>query len=314
MRFVFYLLLGFAYFSVHAAEDSIVLYPAYATHGGAGVLEGRVIAREAIRAPTAEDRKWANLRRNLGFLVNQERENAPVIVRLADRQWDTTTDKEGYFRVELRDLAGLTPGWHRIGGQVDQSSTETGLLVVPEANTLGLISDLDDTILVTEVNSARRMLANSLLRNPLQRQAVPGTAKLYRQLASRNADPAAAPIFYLSASPRQLHFSLETFLGHNGFPPGVLITKRVTNDETSEPLRDQIAYKKSRIEEILARVPHARFTLIGDDGERDPEIYHEIRALHPDRVDAIWIRRVDPEPKRPRISGQGDLDTLLRAD
>lgn len=191
------------------------------------------------------------------------------------------------------------------------SSTETGLLVVPEANVHGLISDLDDTIIITDVTSTRRMLANTLLRNPMQREAIPGTDALYRELAARNADAAAAPTFYLSASPRQLHFSIETFLAYNGFPRGVLITKRVTNDETSEPLRDQMAYKKVKIEEILARVPHARFTLIGDDGERDPEIYEEIRRLHPARIEAVWIRRVHPDPARPRPADQGDLAVLL---
>jgi phosphatidate phosphatase APP1 len=66
-----------------------------------------------------------------------------------------------------------------------------------------------------------------------------------------------------------------------------------------------------KIEEILARVPHARFTLIGDDGERDPEIYEEIRRLHPDRIEAIWIRRVNPDPVRPKLADQGDLAVLL---
>ena len=188
-----------------------------------------------------------------------------------------------------------------------------GRINVPEANLFGLISDLDDTVLVTEVNSTRRMLANTLLRNPLQREAVPGTAALYHRLAARNPDAAAAPIFYLSASPRQLHFAIETFLGHNGFPPGVLITKRVTNDDTSEPLLDQMAYKKAKIEEILARLPRVRFTLIGDDGERDPEIYDEIRKLHPERIEAIWIRRVNPAPEGATPADQGNLQELLDA-
>jgi len=307
------LMLGCAPLSAVLAGDSIVLYPAYVS-SGTGALEGRVIAREDARAPGVDDSSWTNLRRNLGSLVNNERENVPVIVSLVDRRWDGTTDEEGYFRIELGELSWLEPGWHRIGGEITGSSTETGLLVLPQSNVLGLISDLDDTILVSEVNSTRRMLGNALLRNPLQRQAVPGTASLYRQLAARNPDPAAAPIFYLSASPRQLHFSIETFLGHNDFPPGVLITKRVTNDETSELLFDQVAYKKARIGEILARAPHVRFTLFGDDGERDPEIYEEVRRLHPERVDAVWIRRVNPDPNRPRLVDQGDLATLLSAD
>lgn len=306
------ILLLLMHFGSAAAEDSIVLYPAY-VGDGAGVLEGRVIARLRASEPSAEDGRRDNLRRNLGFLINDERENVPVTAHLGDVQWAATTDEEGYFRIVLDRLAGLTPGWHRIGGEVVGSNTETGLLIVPAANIHGLISDLDDTIVVTEVNSTRRMLANTLLRNPLQREPVAGAAALYRQLAARNAEPGAAPVFYLSASPRQLHFAIETFLGHNGFPPGVLITKRVTNDSTSEPLRDQMAYKKAKIEEILARLPHVQFTLIGDDGERDPEIYQDVRERHPGRVEAIWIRRVNPNRNRPVFPAQGDLQELLRA-
>lgn len=291
-------------------EDRIQLYPAYVS-GGVGLIEGRVTAYEEARALSETEGRRANFRRNLGLLVNDERADVPVIVRLLERQWSATTDVEGYFRVELADLSALTPGWHQIGGEVAGSSTEAGLLVVPDANSHGLISDIDDTILVTEVTSTRRMLANTLLRNPMQREAVPGTAALYRELAAKNADAAAAPVFYLSASPRQLHFSIETFLAYNGFPRGVLITKRVTNDETSEPLFDQTGYKKARVEEILARVPHSRFTLIGDDGEHDPEIYEEIRRLYPERIEAIWIRRVHPDPERPQLAGQGDLAALL---
>jgi phosphatidate phosphatase APP1 len=292
------------------AEDRIQLYPAFVS-GGMGAIEGRVIANEEATPYSLSEGRRANLRRSLGALVNEERANVPVTVRLVERQWPATTDVEGYFRVELSELAALMPGWHQIAGEIAGASTETGLLVVPDANVHGLISDLDDTILVTGVTSTRRMLANTLLRNPMQREAVPGTAALYRELAAKNADAAAAPVFYLSASPRQLHFSIETFLAYNGFPRGVLITKRVTNDETSEALFDQAPYKKARIEEILARVPHARFTLIGDDGEHDPEIYEEIRKAHPERIEAIWIRRVHPDPERPKLAGQGDLAVLL---
>jgi phosphatidate phosphatase APP1 len=304
------LLLLWVHGEVAGAEDRIQLYPAYVS-GGIGAIEGRVIAHEETGPYSLSEGRRANLRRSLGALVNRERANVPVTIRLVERQWWATTDVEGYFLVELSELAGLAPGWHQIGGEVAGATTEAGLLVVPDTNVHGLISDLDDTILVTEVTSTRRMLANTLLRNPLQREAVPGSAALYRELAAKNADAAAAPVFYLSASPRQLHFSIETFLAYNGFPRGVLITKRVTNDETSEALFDQAPYKKARIEEILARVPHARFTLIGDDGEHDPEIYEEIRDAHAERIEAIWIRRVHTDPERPKLAGQGDLAVLL---
>ena len=58
-------------------------------------------------------------------------------------------------------------------------------------------------------------------------------------------------------------------------------------------------------------MPHVRITLIGDDGEHDPEIYEEIRTAHPERIEAIWIRRVHPDPERPKLAHQRDLAVLL---
>lgn len=61
----------------------------------------------------------------------------------------------------------------------------------------------------------------------------------------------------------------------------------------------------------IERTPHVCYTLIGDDGERDPEIYEEARRRWPERIDAIWIRRVNPDPARARLPRQGDLAELL---
>ena len=126
-----------------------------------------------------------------------------------------------------------------------------------------------------------------MLVNYAQRQAVAGTAAFYAQLAQRNPRPEAAPIFYLSASPRQRQVGIQVFLDKNKFPRGVLITRKVTGDKTSDPLTDQVRYKVGRIEQLLAALPQVRFVLVGDDGEHDPETYDEIRRLHPQRIEAI---------------------------
>jgi phosphatidate phosphatase APP1 len=302
----------FACGTERAERDALVIYPAYGDEHGA-VIEGRVIEARRGRAPSESDSWWRNLLRNARSLMNDERAGARVRVNVAGSMRKAVTDDEGYFRMKVAPPLLLAPGWHRLRGRVGAVEGEGTLLVVPPQNTLGIISDVDDTILVSEVNDKSRLLANSLLKNALQRESVPGAARAYHLLAARNPVPAATPLFYLSASPRQLGASIQAFLDGNQFPSGVLITKRVTNDSTSEPITDQAAYKIAKIEEIFARLPHVRFVLVGDDGERDPEIYQEIRTRHPQRVEAVWIRRVHPDPARAAYPEQGDLAQLLAA-
>jgi phosphatidate phosphatase APP1 len=289
--------------------DTVTLYPAYGA-GSSAVFEGRVTAASSAASPAATDRRRDNLRRNLDLMINDERENLPVVVRVGSREWPTTTDAEGYFRVVADDLT-MTAGWHDVSATAGAAVTIGRLLLVPATAQVGVISDVDDTIQITEVNSTRRMLGNSMLLNPLQRQVVPGIVPFYRELVSADVRSDTAPVFYLSASPRQLHPSLSLFLEQHRFPPGILITKRVTNDDTTDPLRDQFAYKTAKLEDILSRVPGVRFTLVGDDGELDPEIFHALRERFPHRVAAIWIRRVNPDPKRARLPNQGVLNERL---
>jgi len=297
--------------SAHATEaDDVHVYPAI-SDGTHAIIEGRVVEHKNNRAFATTDRKRDNFRRSMDFMINNERKDYPVAVTLGTSDWRLTTDREGYFRVETDAVSSLGPGWHAISATTAHGVGSSQLLIVPSNNVHGLISDVDDTIQVTEVGSKRRMLANTFLRNAVQREVVAGVIPFYDELTRRNPQPELAPIVYLSASPRQLHPQIAAFLAHNQFPPGALITKRVTDDRSSEPLSNQVAYKTKKIEEILALLPNVRFTLVGDDGERDPEIYADIQKRFPDRVDAVWIRKVNPDPKRQHFDRQGVLDEAL---
>lgn len=305
-----FLLLGVSVLHSYAGSDTVVLYPGYGDSRGA-IIEGRVIESESIKPVKATDSKWRNFIRNLRLLFNDEREERKVTVHAAGGEWTTVTDEEGYLKVAVDLAQPLPPGWQTVTAQAGDGSAEGRLLIVPPENTLGIISDIDDTILVSDVTDKDKLLVNSFLKNPLQREAVPGVADYYRRLAERNPRPNAAPVIYLSASPRQFQSSIQAFLDFNDFPSGVLITKKITNDRTSEPLLNQIRYKTEKIEEILARLPRVRFVLVGDDGEKDPEIYHDIRMRFPARVEAVWIRRVHPDPARAVFPEQGDLGKAL---
>lgn len=270
------------------------------------VIEGRVVEKRSDRAPRAGDSRVRNLWRNLRQLVNDEQDQVPLRITLAGQTFAARTDREGYFGVRAATPAVLVPGWNPVavstpGGEL---SAHAAVLIVPPANRLAVISDFDDTLIISNVTDKSKLLKLSLMKNPAQRQAAPGMAAFLRQLAARNPQPAAAPVFYLSASPRQLQTSIQAFLDRHGYPRGVLLAKKVTDDKTSDPLTDQARYKTARIEALLRELPALRFVLIGDDGEKDPEIYHDIRTRFPERVEAVYIRRVHPDPDRRRYPEQ----------
>jgi phosphatidate phosphatase APP1 len=298
-----------------ADGNKAVLYDGYGS-GERFAIEGRVIETEKLSQANDSDPWWRNLWRNFRLMKNSEREDVALTVKVGGFEARATTDEEGYFRVTGTPAPPpgqiLAPGWHAVTAQGKRAQGQGRLLIVPKANTLGLISDIDDTVMVSEVPDKQKLLENTFMKNPRQRQTFPGTADFYKRLLARNADSKAAPMFYLSASPRQLAGNIESFLAQNNYPQGVLLTRRIGGDGR-DPLRDQKQYKIAKIEAILAALPWVKFVLVGDDGELDPETYQAIQDKYPRRVNAIYIRKVSPDPKRAVYPGQRDLVAALGA-
>jgi hypothetical protein len=159
---------------------------------------------------------------------------------------------------------------------------------------LSVISDIDDTIKVSNVTDKRELLANTFLR-PFK--SVPGMAALYRDWAR-----AGAAFHYVSSSPWQLYPALSAFLEDAGFPAGSthLRNFRVKDESFLELFGAPDAFKLPTIEALLARHPERGFVLVGDSSERDPEIYAEIARRHRGQVRHVFIREV-PEAGDARL-------------
>lgn len=86
------------------------------------------------------------------------------------------------------------------------------------------------------------------------------------------------------------------------------------------PLRDK-DHKENAIRHILETYPDLRFVLVGDSGQRDPEIYSHILREYPSRVLGIYIRDVSNTTKRSeaidrlaREAREAGCDLILAAD
>lgn len=294
--------------STHAADARhVVLDDAWS--GATGYrFSGRLT--EAHVSPDGRKGRAGTFYRNTRLLLTSGEEGL-ITWRVNALEWSLRTDDDGYWELAANQPLALAPGWHAITSEPAASST-AGLLVVDPANRFGIISDLDDTVLVSGVTDKRTLLKNSLTVPPVRREAVPGMAALYHRLLKQNPVPDASAVFYVSASPRQLTDNLRGFLRQNEFPRGVLRLKEFSEQSDASLFNhNQQGYKLRVLESLLLAYPQVSFALFGDDGEQDPEIYEALREKFPAQIHGIWIRRVSPDPKRARFAGQADTAELL---
>jgi phosphatidate phosphatase APP1 len=166
----------------------------------------------------------------------------------------------------------------------------TGEVYLLEDTGTSVISDIDDTIKITEVNDHSELLANTFLR-PFA--PVDGMAAVYREWAGKGVQ-----FHYVSASPWQLFGPLTEFMYGSGLPTGTVHLKefRVKDGSFVKLFEGPDKYKLATIEPILRRFPQRRFVLVGDSGERDPEVYGTLARKFPKQIVRILIRDVTNEP------------------
>lgn len=152
---------------------------------------------------------------------------------------------------------------------------------------LSVISDIDDTIKVTEVASRRKMLRNTFVRDFV---SVPEMAALYRQWE----DQRGAAFHYVSASPWHLYPFLAEFLTSQGFPDGTFYLRyfRLMPGDLRRTLRPGRRVKIKHARELLRRYPQRKFWLVGDSGESDAAMYAKLYCEFPAQVERILIRDV----------------------
>jgi hypothetical protein len=166
-----------------------------------------------------------------------------------------------------------------------------GEIFLVEPRGLLVISDIDDTVKITEVRDRKALLRNTFLE-PFR--VVPGMAEVYQRWIDRNAGD---HLHFVSSSPWQIYPALRALLDQAGFPAATFTLKRVRlKDRSVRALfADPRETKPEAIEALLDAHAGRRVVLVGDSGELDPEVYGEIARRHPQRVAYIAIRDVTGE-------------------
>ncbi len=271
-------------------RERIIPYTAYGDTGFARVL-GRVVLSpnfaETQLGKAAEEflrrRGWRN------FLTT-----ACVHVRytitLGDTEVHGHTDRGGYIDHRVRDH-GLAGGWSLATVSTEQAAdARVPVLVVPPETTVGIVSDIDDTVLSTMLPRPFVAAWNSFIRTEAARQAIPGMAVFYDAVEA--AHP-GAPVVYLSTGAWNTHGFLTRFMRRHRYPEGPMLLTDWGPTNTGW-FRSGQEHKRRSLLQLSVDFPGVRWLLVGDDGQHDPEIYREFAAANPGHVLGIAIRQLSP--------------------
>jgi phosphatidate phosphatase APP1 len=262
-------------------------------------MRGRVISHYDVVPAEDNDSIWENLLNMYRRFNSHEIPHARVRARFGQQEQVITADEEGFFWVEL-ELDQPSPSesvWHTVELELLDYADQAGaratgqILVPPNDAQFGVISDLDDTVIQTDILHLLKLARNVFLRNARSRLPFAGVAEFYLAL-QQGTQGSYNPIYYVSNGPWNLYDLLTDFFEVRHIPPGpfFLLDLGTTHDHLirAEPRQ----HKLGSIKTILETQPNLPFILIGDSGEVDPEVYLRMVRDFPGRIPVIYIRDV----------------------
>jgi phosphatidate phosphatase APP1 len=277
-----------------ASEDvHVAMLDSYGRPGHFEV-RGRVRDEERADPPSRRAGPLHNLKDNLEVLDTDGVEGVHVKVTVGALSREVVTDNDGAFTAVFdgeaqAPVAGIHVARAEVAGK-DGVAAEGPLYLLPDTTSLVIVSDVDDTIVQTNVRSRGKMklVGTVLFKNAAQLEPVPGAPLAYRNALAAGAHG----VIYLSGSPQGFHDRIRDYLQLQEFPGGPVLLKDFSRES---PLKQE-GYKKGRLDALAALLPQARFILVGDSGEKDPEIYRAFAAANPGRVVGVVVRQTPDAP------------------
>lgn len=224
---------------------------------------------------------------------------ATVKLSFRGQQIIAKTAYDGFFKIEWEAKDEVEAGWHTVevaaydegGNEIAHSS---GSIYVPHITQYAFISDIDDTVMVSHSKTIAKRLRELLLRNPRTRKTFQSTRYHYELLAEAHTKVEQPnPFFYVSSSEWNLYdYLVETFR-FNGFPEGTFLLNQLKRwKDLLKTGKTGHEGKLFRIMRVIDAFPKQKFIFLGDNSQKDPEIYAKIAEKYRENMVAVYIRNV----------------------
>ena len=266
-------------------------------------VRARILEDEGVTSAVYSESLWHNLRHTFLRYESDEIPDASVRWEFGDQSGTVPSDEEGFIDVSFEPGSGFdtAKAWHDVHLTLLQapgySTLPLGATVrvrTPQQDaTVGIISDIDDTIVKTGATNFLKHWRIVVANAPESRRGYPVQPELYTALTDQERNP----VFYVSSSPWNLFDLFDRYMVMNAIPQGPMLLKDFGLDADKWLTGGHDGHKTNGIARILDTYPHLPFLLFGDSGQRDLDIYAGIVHRYPNRIRAVIIHDVTPEPR-----------------
>ena len=279
------------------------IYPGYANEQEI-IVFGHLFKKHFAGDKLFDSGRFKNARAVIKLFMMKILANTEVQFNFRDTSVCTTTLDDGYFRFCIPYSDKLDCGWHKFTVSVndrEENNTVEGEFIKPYPGEFGMISDIDDTFLVSHSNNIFKKSYVMLSRNVEKRKVFDGVVEHYRQLnkAGRSEKSESNAFFYVSSSEWNLFSLIDQFTRLHNFPKAVFKLQKIKSGwfDLLFSGGGNHEHKFHKIKHIMEFYPQLKFVLLGDDSQRDPYIFEQVTKLFPQKIFAIYIRQTKSSKK-----------------
>ena len=227
--------------------------------------------------------------------------NAKIKLQWEENVFETFTQKDGFFRFEWKHTAELKSRVLPVKVFLMKKHSDTIVaasceseIIIPSPTSFAFISDIDDTFLISHSSNLRKRLFVLLTENARSRRPFDGVVKHYRLLHGiDDTDKSDNAFFYVSSSEWNLYNYIREFVKEYKLPEGIFLLNQIkTFSKLFATGQSNHNGKFTRIIRIMEAYPQQKFVLLGDDSQKDIDIYSSVAEHFPQSIYSIYIRRV----------------------
>ncbi|MFV8344890.1 MULTISPECIES: App1 family protein [Flavobacterium] len=292
------------------------LYRGYANEQELIVM-GHVFKPTTIKEYNFQKKNLKNATSVIKMFQIKTQANADVYLEHNNAKIHTKTLIDGYFKFCVPLDQNTNYGWIDYEVSIvykNESITTRDSYIRPHKGNLGIISDIDDTFLVSHTLNPLKKLYVLLFKNVNKRKIYEDVVTHYQALstAGRENKEEFNAFFYVSSSEWNLYRFITKFTEIHQLPRAVLLLKDIKTSLTDFFLtgRGNHNHKFDKIKHILEFYPNLEYVLLGDDSQHDPFLYEAICKIFPVTVKAVYIRQTGESKKEKVIAILKNLETL----